>query len=107
MTQLQQIRQEIERRIKLCNAAPVCSIRAEVNKELLAFLDTLEQQEKDVDLEKITKYPLLKELPEGFDKDWLKFYHTDNVYNSAEFHHLSTLEREYRIARHFYELGKM
>ena len=65
----------------------------------------IQQEQPEVDLERITKFSLAKELPEGFDKKWLLFYHTDSEYNSNHFHHLSTIEREYIIARHFYELG--
>ncbi len=67
---------------------------------------SLQQEQQEVDLEEITKFSRIKELPDGFDKDWLKYYHIDKEYNSVRFHHLSALEREYIIARHFYELGK-
>lgn len=67
---------------------------------------SLQQEQQEVDLEEITKFSRIKELPDGFDKDWLKYYHLDKEYNSVRFHHLSALEREYIIARHFYELGK-
>lgn len=74
--------------------------------KLKSLIDSLQQEQHEVDLEEITKFSRIKELPDGFDKDWLKYYHIDKEYNSVKFHHLSALEREYIIARHFYELGK-
>ena len=68
-----------------------------------ARLDSEEQPE--VELEKITKYSRIKELPEGFEKEWLCYYHKNPEYNSTKFFHLPLIEREYIIARHFYELG--
>lgn len=65
----------------------------------------LQQEQPEVDLEKITKYSRIKELPDGFEKEWLCYYHKNPEYNSAKFSHLSLIEREYIIARHFYELG--
>ncbi len=74
--------------------------------DLEDYVDSLQQEQQEVDLEEITKFSRIKDLPDGFDKDWLKYYHTDKEYSSVKFHHLSALEREYIIARHFYELGK-
>lgn len=66
-------------------------------------LPAIQPERQEVDLEKITNVARIKELPDGFDKEWLTFYHTDKEYNSAKFFHLSLTEREYIIARHFYE----
>lgn len=59
---------------------------------------------QEVNIEEITKYSKIKELPDGFEKEWLRYYHTNSEYNSEKFHHLSSIEREYIIARHFYNL---
>lgn len=75
-------------------------------QKLYLLINSLQQEQQEVGLEEITKFSRIKQLPDGFDKDWLKYYHIDKEYNSVRFHHLSTLEREYIIARHFYELGK-
>lgn len=74
--------------------------------EILETLSAMKGQEQpEVDLEKITKYSKIKELPDGFEKEWLCYYHKNPEYNSAKFFHLPLIEREYIIARHFYELG--
>lgn len=69
------------------------------------LLKSLQQEQPEVDLEKITKYSRIKELPDGFEKEWLCYYHKNPEYNSAKFFHLSSTEREYIIARHFWNKG--
>ena len=84
-----------------------CSFALKMERlDTLALIDSLQHERPEVDLEEITKFSRIIELPEGFEKSWLKYYHTDEEYNSAKYYELSTLEREYIIARHFYELGK-
>lgn len=73
---------------------------------VLRLIDSLQQEQPEVDLEKITKYSRIKELPDGFEKEWLCYYHKNPEYNSAKFSHLSLIEREYIIAHHFYELAR-
>lgn len=69
------------------------------------LLKSLQEEQPEVDLEKITKYSRIKELPDGFEKEWLCYYHKNPEYNSAKFFHLSLTEREYIIARHFWDKG--
>lgn len=65
-----------------------------IRKELLAFLDTLEQQEKNVDLE--------KEI-EAYFKDWS--INSYDAFFNEDGYKVSMLGIK-NIARHFYELGK-
>lgn len=100
---------EIERLMsencKLGKKAECFSHRAVEDNAILALVESLQQEQPEVDLEKVTNYSRINKLPEGFDKEWLKYYHNDNEYNSAKFHHTPTVEREYIIARHFWFKG--
>ena len=84
MTQLEQIKAEIERRIALHKESNHgISIRSEECKELLSFVESLEK-EQDVDLE----------------KEYERFVTSDPVYSRL----VNGIVGK-AIARHFYELG--
>lgn len=86
------IRDRIKRCIKLCEAAPICSVRAEVNKALLDTLDSLSVEEKPTNLEQ----ELEKWRHEHFGGE------RDGHYSGEYLERSSQID----LARHFYELRK-
>ena len=97
MNAIQQIRQEIEKYLKHYEKLELSDFRngeVYICTELLAFLDTLEQQEKDVDLE--------KEI-EAYFKDWS--INSYGAFFNEDGYKVSMLGIK-NIARHFSELGR-
>lgn len=88
MSNIEKIRQEIERRIKACKtkngfpAGTICAIRIETYEGLLSFIDTLLEEKPSEDLE-----------------EEVKRYYSDNfTYISSDQPTLSILTN---VARHF------